>query len=85
MVLDALGLVAFTLIGCMTALEMGQGLMVASVSGVITGVFGGVLRDIFCNDIPWYSAVNSMPASPSPPPGASWVAPTGSYPASRRF
>src|SRR5471030_116286 len=52
LVLDALGLVAFTLIGCMTALEMGQGMMVASVSGVITGVFGGVLRDIFCNDIP---------------------------------
>ena len=52
LVLDALGLVAFTLIGCMTALEMGQGMLVASVSGVITGVFGGILRDIFCNDIP---------------------------------
>lgn len=50
--LDALGLVAFTLIGCMTALEMGQGMLVASISGVITGVFGGILRDIFCNDIP---------------------------------
>ena len=52
LVLDALGLVAFTLIGCMTALEMGHGMLVASVSGVITGVFGGILRDIFCNDIP---------------------------------
>ncbi|MDY7563112.1 trimeric intracellular cation channel family protein [Pseudomonas sp. 10B1] len=52
LVLDALGLVAFTLIGCMTALETGNGLMVASVCGVITGVFGGILRDIFCNDIP---------------------------------
>ncbi len=50
--LDAVGLVAFTLIGCMTALEMGHGMLVASVSGVITGVFGGILRDIFCNDIP---------------------------------
>ncbi|MGH8376060.1 MAG: trimeric intracellular cation channel family protein, partial [Pseudomonas sp.] len=28
------------------------GMLVASVSGVITGVFGGILRDIFCNDIP---------------------------------
>jgi uncharacterized membrane protein YeiH len=36
----------------MTALEMGHGMLVASVSGVITGVFGGILRDIFCNDIP---------------------------------
>lgn len=52
LVLDALGLVAFTLIGTMTALEAGTGLLVASVCGVITGVFGGILRDIFCNDIP---------------------------------
>jgi uncharacterized membrane protein YeiH len=44
LVLDAVGLVAFTLIGCMTALEMGHGMLVASVSGVITGVFGGILR-----------------------------------------
>ena len=42
LVLDAVGLVAFTLIGCMTALEMGHGMLVASVSGVITGVFGGI-------------------------------------------
>lgn len=52
LILDALGLVAFTLIGCMTALEMGLGMLVASISGVLTGVFGGILRDIFCNDIP---------------------------------
>jgi uncharacterized membrane protein YeiH len=52
LVLDALGLVAFTLIGCMTALETGNGMLVASVCGVITGVFGGILRDIFCNDVP---------------------------------
>jgi uncharacterized membrane protein YeiH len=52
LVLDALGLMAFTIIGCMTARDMGLGLLVAAVSGVITGVFGGILRDIFCNDIP---------------------------------
>ncbi|WP_426149402.1 trimeric intracellular cation channel family protein [Pseudomonas sp. DC3000-4b1] len=52
LVLDALGLMAFTLIGCMTAREMGLGWLVVAVSGVITGVFGGILRDIFCNDIP---------------------------------
>ncbi len=52
LVLDAIGLVAFTLIGCMTALELGHSMLVASISGMITGVFGGILRDIFCNDIP---------------------------------
>jgi uncharacterized membrane protein YeiH len=52
LVLDALGLVAFTLIGTMTALELGHDYLVASISGMITGVFGGILRDILCNDIP---------------------------------
>ena len=52
LVLDALGLVAFTLIGCQTALELGHDMLVASISGMITGVFGGILRDILCNDIP---------------------------------
>ena len=52
LVLDAIGLVAFTLIGCQVGLEMGHSLLIAAVSGVITGVFGGILRDIFCNDVP---------------------------------
>nr|WP_256737456.1 trimeric intracellular cation channel family protein [Pseudomonas sp. dw_358] len=52
LVLDALGLVAFTLIGCQIALELGLDPLVASISGMITGVFGGILRDILCNDIP---------------------------------
>lgn len=52
LMLDALGLIAFTLIGCQTALEMGHGMLIASLSGVVTGIFGGVLRDLFCNDIP---------------------------------
>lgn len=52
LVLDALGLVAFTLIGCQIALELGHEPLIASISGMITGVFGGILRDILCNDIP---------------------------------
>ena len=35
-----------------TALELGHDMLVASISGMITGVFGGILRDILCNDIP---------------------------------
>ena len=49
---DALGLGLFTATGTQLALAMGQPAIVAVVMGVITAVFGGVLRDIVCNDIP---------------------------------
>ncbi len=52
LVLDAMGLVAFTIIGCQVALHAGHGAIIASVSGVVTGVFGGILRDTLCNDVP---------------------------------
>lgn len=51
LILDAVGLMIFTLIGCMTALEAGKSFLVASISGVITGVFGGIFRDVCCNNI----------------------------------
>ena len=52
LVLDALGLIGFTIIGCQISLEMGHGFVVSSVAGVLTGVSGGILRDILCNDVP---------------------------------
>ncbi|MEC7119887.1 MAG: trimeric intracellular cation channel family protein [Pseudomonadota bacterium] len=52
LVLDALGLVAFTLIGCKVALAAGHGMIIAVVCGVMTGVFGGIIRDTLCNDVP---------------------------------
>ncbi|HKR46753.1 MAG TPA: trimeric intracellular cation channel family protein [Paraburkholderia sp.] len=51
-VLDAMGLMAFSLIGCNVALSMHYPTDVVIISGVITGVCGGVLRDVFCNDTP---------------------------------
>lgn len=49
---DALGLALFTVSGTQTALNLGVPWLVAGFMGVITGVFGGVLRDIFCNEVP---------------------------------
>ena len=52
LILDALGLVVFTVIGCNVALEMGQSPVIVVVAGMITGIAGGILRDVLCNDIP---------------------------------
>jgi uncharacterized membrane protein YeiH len=52
LVLDAIGLVVFTIAGCEVALQMNQPLLIVIVAGMITGCVGGVLRDILCNDVP---------------------------------
>lgn len=52
LLLDAIGLVAFTIIGCQVAQQMEMPLAIVLVSGMITGCAGGVLRDVLCNDIP---------------------------------
>jgi len=52
LILDALGLVVFTIIGCNIAIEMGQNPIIVIVSGMITGIAGGIIRDVLCNDIP---------------------------------
>ncbi|GAB4398059.1 MAG: hypothetical protein OHK0048_08430 [Rhodoferax sp.] len=49
---DALGLGLFTASGAHMGLLSGNPALVAVLMGVITGVFGGVLRDIVCNEVP---------------------------------
>ena len=49
---DALGLGLFTATGVHQALLLGLPALVAVLMGLITGVFGGVLRDVVCNEIP---------------------------------
>ena len=52
LVLDAIGLVIFTMIGCDVAWQMNASLPIVIVAGMVTGCAGGVLRDVLCNDVP---------------------------------
>ena len=49
---DAIGLGLFTASGTQIALDSGMSSIVAVLLGMITAVFGGVLRDLVCNEIP---------------------------------
>ena len=49
---DALGLALFSIVGTQIALEWQAPWLVASLLGMITGVVGGVLRDVLCNEVP---------------------------------
>lgn len=52
LILDALGLATFVVVGTEKILSHGYPASVAVISGLITGISGGMLRDILCNDIP---------------------------------
>lgn len=49
---DAIGLGFFSIAGVSLALEAGMPTFTATMMGVITGVFGGVLRDVILNEVP---------------------------------
>lgn len=49
---DAFGLGFFSILGTSFALEMDMPIFICAMMGVITGIFGGVLRDILCNEVP---------------------------------
>lgn len=52
LIADAFGLAVFTVIGTEVALQHQVPLSTAVIMGVMTGVAGGVIRDIVCNEIP---------------------------------
>ncbi|MBC7860399.1 MAG: trimeric intracellular cation channel family protein [Burkholderiaceae bacterium] len=49
---DAIGLGLFAIAGVAEAQRAGMPLFISAMMGVITGIFGGVLRDIVCNEVP---------------------------------
>ena len=51
-VCDAIGLAFFTLAGLQKAQSLGHSADIALLMGLMTGVAGGILRDVLCNEIP---------------------------------
>lgn len=49
---DALGLSFVVVMAAQKALEHGASDLIAVVMGTITGCFGGLIRDVMCNEIP---------------------------------
>lgn len=51
-IFDSIGLALFCVIGIQKSLAIGYPMWVASCMGVITGAFGGVIRDLLINEEP---------------------------------
>lgn len=49
---DALGMGLFAASGTAIALDAGMPVFIATMMGVITATFGGVIRDVLCNEVP---------------------------------
>ncbi len=60
---DAIGLGVFSILGAQLALDLGHSLFVASLLGVMTGTFGGALRDTLCNEVPYIFRKDQIYAS----------------------
>jgi uncharacterized membrane protein YeiH len=52
LVFDAIGLGVFTLIGLRVALGLGVHPLITIIMGTVSAVFGGLVRDVVCNELP---------------------------------
>ncbi|GGE56602.1 hypothetical protein GCM10011533_06360 [Streptosporangium jomthongense] len=60
---DAIGLGTFSILGAQLALDLGHSWFIASLLGVMTGTFGGALRDTLCNEVPFIFRKDQIYAS----------------------
>ncbi|MFT7282397.1 MAG: putative membrane protein YeiH, partial [Cyclobacteriaceae bacterium] len=49
---DTIGIAVFTVLGLQKSLNVGIDPIIAIMMGMVSAVFGGVIRDIVCNEIP---------------------------------
>ncbi len=52
LIFDSVGLAMFCVLGIQKTLATGYPMWVATIMGIITGAFGGVIRDILINEVP---------------------------------
>jgi uncharacterized membrane protein YeiH len=52
LIADALGLAVFSVLGCLTALNAGTSAGVAVIIGTISGITGGIIRDVLTGQQP---------------------------------
>lgn len=52
LIFDTLGIGLFTVLGIEKSLDFGLPSVVAVMMGIVSAVFGGVLRDVLANDVP---------------------------------
>ncbi|MEM8894846.1 MAG: trimeric intracellular cation channel family protein [Bacteroidota bacterium] len=49
---DSIGLGVFTVLGLQKTLNLGLSPLIAVLMGAVSAVFGGVVRDVLCNEVP---------------------------------
>lgn len=64
-VLDGIGLGVFAIAGALKALQMGAVPLTAVIVGVLTGVGGGVVRDLLSGEVPRVLAHRELYATPA--------------------
>jgi uncharacterized membrane protein YeiH len=71
---DAFGLALFTISGIQIAQSTGQAPLICLLMGVITGVAGGIFRDILCGEIPFVLRRSELYASAALLGGGAYLA-----------